>query len=105
MVAAIEALLDKKSDTCHACGQPKFSITRKLREFLQRFVPGIETSVLNQIYSVRSDLAHGLDLLLRDLGQLGISSPGEASEMMLQYRTFDVARAAVLNWLQAENCR
>lgn len=102
MVAAIEALLDKKSETCHECGQPKFSVTKKLKEFLQRFVPGIEAQELNRIYRVRSDLAHGLDLLLRDLGQLGMTSPGAASEMTLQYTTLQVAKIAVLNWLQSQ---
>jgi len=103
-IAPVEALLQKKAETCSSCGQPKYSIAKTLKDFLKRYVPGIEEQphALNQIYRVRSDLAHGLELLLTDLGQFGSPSPGSASEMMLQYNAAQIAGSAVLNWLQEQ---
>jgi hypothetical protein len=66
-VSAIEALLKKESETCRECGQPKFSLTRKFKAFIEAHVPNIKMRFpeeLNLIYKVRSDLAHGGKLLL-----------------------------------------
>ena len=75
-----------------------------MKVFLRTFVPGIDRhpKEADQIYKTRSDLAHGLDLLLRDLGHFGMTSPEQTSEMMLQQSTFQIARTAVLNWLFAQ---
>jgi len=57
-------------EKCSACGQPKFEITKKFKAFLKQYVPRIEEDFPDEfkaIYRMRSDLAHGLDLLTADL--------------------------------------
>lgn len=101
IVAGLEALLEKGSEPCPSCGQPKFSVARRIREFLHEFVPAVtqDRKQVDRIYRTRSDLAHGLNLLSFDLGRLGLSDPSTAAEMNLQYNAYQSARTAMLNWL------
>jgi hypothetical protein len=69
VVSGIEALIEKKSETCPECRQPKFGVTKKFEKFLKEHVPNIQENYpneLKQIYQVRSGLAHGVDLLWED---------------------------------------
>lgn len=104
IVASLESLLDKASETCETCGQPKFSVTKRIKEFLKKYVPGLDQhpKELDRIYRTRSDLAHGLNLLLGDLETPYLSNKQSQSEFMLQISTAQIARVAVLNWLLEE---
>jgi hypothetical protein len=91
VVSAIEALLDKTSEPCKECGQPKFEITKKFRAFLKEFVPRIEEEFPQEfkaIYKMRSDVAHGSALLVADLeywNYFGTPLPAVAGRISAQH--------------------
>lgn len=103
VVSAVEALLGKKSQTCPECGQPKFEISKRFKAFLDEYVPDVQTrypAELKRIYRVRSDLAHGADLLLADLEYWNFyGEPRQAQQGIMQRNTHDIAARAVLNWV------
>ena len=102
-VSAIEALIDKKSEPCEACGQPKFGVTKKFAGFLEEYVPNIRTRFpqeLKQIYRVRSSLAHGADLLLADLESWNfLWEPKQAWQNVVERNTHEIVACALLNWV------
>ena len=70
LISAIEALLDKQSDTCATCGQPTYSVAKRFKSFLKGHVPDVEEQYpteLRLMYKVRSRLVHGAELLMSDL--------------------------------------
>lgn len=103
VASAVEALLEKKSETCTECGQPKFGVSKKFRAFLEEYVPNVRTKYpqeLKQIYRIRSDLAHGADLLLADLECWNFyEEPRQAWQDAVQRNTHNIGATAVLNWL------
>jgi hypothetical protein len=102
IVASLESLLEKSSETCPECDQPKFSVTKRLKRFLTKYVPGLDQypKELAMIYRTRSDLAHGLNMLLTDLEHFDwAGTDKKQSEMTLRIRTVQIARVAVLNWV------
>lgn len=105
VVSAIEALLDKTSEPCKECGQPKFEITKKFRAFLKEFVPGIEERFpqeLRAIYRMRSDVAHGSSLLVADLEYWNyFGTPLQQWQDEFQRNTFYITATALRNWVLA----
>jgi hypothetical protein len=105
VVSAIEALLEKSSDFCKECGQPKFEITKKFRAFLKEYVPGIEEvfpEEFKAIYGMRSDLAHGNALLAADLEYWNyFGTPLQQWQDEFQRNTFYITATALRNWVLA----
>jgi hypothetical protein len=102
-VSAIEAVLEKKAETCSSCGQPKFGVTKKFKTFIKQYVPDVQkrySDELKLIYRVRSDLAHGSDLLLADLESwdffFGAKQEWQSS---LQRNTYQIIATALLYWV------
>jgi hypothetical protein len=118
LVSAMECLTDKpercsecgqalseRMDKCRVCHQAKFSITKHFKSLLDKYVPFVNTpewkSTKNRIYTVRSELAHGLDLLLRDLDpsfHIGVKTVDE--DQMLRDLYF-ITRLCIYNWLHS----
>ena len=105
VVSAIEALLEKSSESCKACGQHKFEITKKFRAFLKEYVPGIEEAFPEEfkaIYKMRSDLAHGSALLVADLEYWNyFGTPLQQWQDEFQRNTFYITATALRNWVLA----
>jgi len=103
IISAVEVLIEKKSETCGACGQPKFSVTRKFKAFLEEHLPDVQNKFpeeLQQIYGVRLDLAHGGDLLLSDLEYWNFfGKPRQQWQDSVQWNAHEIAGTALLNWL------
>lgn len=105
VVSAIEALLDKTSESCKECGQPRFEITKKFRALLKEFVPGIEElfpQEFKAIYKMRSDVAHGSALLVADLEYWNyFGAPLQQWQDEFQRNTFHITATALRNWVLA----
>lgn len=103
LVSAIEALLEKKSEICEKCNQPKFSVTKRFRAFLERYVPDVKKDYpeeLKEIYRVRSDLAHGADLLLADLEYWNfMGAARQQRQEHMQWNFHQIASTALVNWV------
>jgi len=103
VVSAIEALLDKEYETCSECKQPKFGVGKSFKAFLQKYVPGVESNFpeeYKKLYTVRSDLAHGKDLLQGDLEYWNyFGKPLEQRQADFQRNTHHITAAALLQWL------
>ena len=104
-VTAIETLLAKDAERCSGCGQPKYSITRKFKEFLRIYVPGVESRFPDEfaaIYKTRSSFAHGERILMADLRPWQIF--GDALQQWqaeFQRNTYRIIATALRNWVLA----
>jgi len=106
LVNAIECLIDKPKkelEKCECCGQPKYNVTKKFKEFLKNYTPFLEKEFPKEkelIYNVRSKLSHGLDLLMRDLEPWYFIQNIRAEEQdILQRNLYFITRIAIYNWL------
>jgi hypothetical protein len=89
-------------DLCQQCGQPRYRVTVHFHEFLKKYVPGIDNFPKEKkaIYQIRSQLAHGTDLLQADLEPWNFLVDGKEEEQgRLQSNLFSIARLAIYNWL------
>lgn len=77
MVSAIEALikiehLGESPNNCDNCGQPIFKVSRKFKDFIDKYGYEVDNKTKNKFYSMRSNIAH--------LGQLlELSNPHQLS--------------------------
>jgi hypothetical protein len=103
LVSAIEALLQKTHETCKECGQSKFEITKKFKTFLKQHVSGIEDNFPEEykaIYTTRSGLAHGGDLLVADLEPWNyFGTPLQQWQDDFQRNTGHIVATALRNWV------
>ena len=95
--------LPETTEKCEACGQTRFKVTKKFGEFLDAHVPFIREPlwawVRNVLYGVRSDLAHGNDVMHRDMAPLTVISVKLSREFSIERATRHVAATAIRNWL------
>jgi hypothetical protein len=88
---------------CKSCGQPRYHITKHFQQFLKTYVPSINNypQAKRTIYQIRSQLAHGMDLLQADLEPWNFMMDAKQGEQrQLQSDLFFIARTAIYNWLQ-----
>ncbi len=106
IVNAIECLIDKPQrgiERCECCGQPKYTVTKRFKEFLKEHVPFLEKVFPEEkelFYKFRSKLSHGVDLLMRDLEPWNFAMNARAEEQdTLQRNLSFITRIAIYNWL------
>lgn len=69
MVSAIEALItieykDHVAETCDCCGQPKYKVSKKFKDFIDKYGYQVSNKVKNEFYSMRSSISHFGKLLV-----------------------------------------
>jgi len=116
LVTAIECLTDKPNrcrkcnqttteglEKCEQCGQPRYRVTKKFKDCLEKYVPFLEERFPKErklLYEVRSKLSHGMDLLTRDLKPWCFIMSKRAEEQgALQRNLHFITRTAIYNWL------
>lgn len=64
-----QPILENDEDICSSCGQPRYRVTKHFRDFLKAYFPLFDSfpREIKMLYQVRSQLAHGGDLLQADL--------------------------------------
>lgn len=104
-VTAIETLLAKDSERCNECGQLKHSVTRKFKDFLRIYVPGIESRFPEEfavLYKTRSGLAHGERMLMADLRPWQFFGDTlQQWQAEFQRNTYRIIATALRNWVLA----
>lgn len=63
MVTAIEALItidykDHIAETCDCCGQPKYKVSKKFKDFIDKYGYQVSNKIKNEFYSMRSSISH-----------------------------------------------
>jgi len=103
VVSGIEALLEKNSEICRECGQLKFGINKKFKDFLKTYVPGVVEQfpeAFKAIYETRSQLAHGKLALMADRRRWNyLGDPLQQWEGRFQRNVYRITATALRNWV------
>ncbi len=94
--------LPDKLEFCECCKQPRYQVTKGFKEFLERFVPFIDSFPREKkaLYGIRSKLAHGVDLLQQDLQPWSFTMNVKKDEQDMLHRNLHfISGVAVYNWL------
>jgi hypothetical protein len=114
IVSAIETLMSHnapKSRRCESCGQPKYRLNARFREFIiAHAYRGKENAsakkFISRLYSLRSKLLHEGGLMLADLHWMGRKRTDDATgrweESFLHKDLVGVARVCLINWLASQ---
>ena len=114
IVSAIETLMSynaPKSRRCESCGQPKYRLNARFREFiLAHAYGGVQSEsakkFIRQLYSLRSKLLHEGRLMLGDLywaQRKGADDTGRKwRESFLHKDLLGVSRVCMINWLASQ---
>jgi hypothetical protein len=92
---------------CDKCGQSTFGLTRRFRDFVGRHLSDADTQeerspvrkLAGELYSARSNLAHGHSLLRADEFDSGFNAGGNDDQSHFE-RVTTVARRVLLSWLR-----
>lgn len=96
-----QPLMENEDDFCK-CGQPRYRVTKHFQEFLKRYFPSIDQFPKEKkaLYQVRSQLAHGMDLLQADLEPWKYTFGAQKDEQEnLQRNLYFIVGVAIYNWL------
>lgn len=111
-VSAIEALIEYeyrkvKRNKCGECGQFKFAVTDKFREFCQKYclVPYDLEPVISKIYRYRSKILHAGKLMLGDLIMPRIGTWDNADERDTHQALIKIFQICLVNWLAAHSLK
>ena len=107
-IAALESLIPRPTPgpKCPDCGRDTGpGPTRLFRTFLDTYVPSSQRmrKVADLLYTVRSNLAHGEDMLLSDAEPFGRFDTAWLREFETVQDLYQVSRIAIINWLYAQN--
>lgn len=115
MVVALESLINKPekcpkcSQTlteslgrCDACGQPMYRLNASFKKFLNDHVPFIKEMPEAQklLYSVRSQLVHGLNLFTADLDPYSFRGHQQLQDSDLHEKLHLITIVATHHWLR-----
>ena len=99
-----QPILENEEDICPSCGQPRYRVTKHFQDFLKKYFPFIDQFPKEKkiLYQVRSQLAHGMDLLQADLEPWKfLFGAKEQEQNTLQRNLYYIVRIAVYNWLHS----
>jgi hypothetical protein len=105
-ITAIETLAlhpPEAADPCPTCGKDRApGPTRRFKAFVERFAGSLPSKERAALYSLRSQLAHGHDLLATDkrLWRMGLD-PLDVQQMDLHRVSTQVARVVIIGWFLA----
>ena len=111
LVSAVEALMPEPDgqDACPTCHRDRSpGPTQRFQDFVERHVPSPDLEEKNRkwLYRIRSDLAHGRDLLRFDSAPWDWSlNTTSAMEHEALDQLFRIVRAVIVNWLLTERDR
>lgn len=96
---------DKQSKPCEKCGQMKFSVAKKFRNYLLNYIgDSIENKKkFNSYYSLRSKIVHtGMRLKAETLFS-GFSKEELSDEYITRIEILQIGKLAIANWLIKNN--
>ena len=92
---------DIKSEKCEYCGQLKYGIARKFREFLLKYVGTAQENKpkFNSFYSLRSKIVHTGELLKNERLFSGLPKYDRDLELLTQIEILQMGKLSIINWL------
>lgn len=89
------------SEKCSVCGQVKYSIARKFREFLLKYVATADTNKkkYNDYYSLRSKIVHAGQQVRNEKLFSGLSEDEQHKELITQIEIIQMGKMAIVHWL------
>jgi hypothetical protein len=97
-----QSILENDEDICPSCGQPRYRVTKHFQDFLKKYFPGIDLFPKEKrtLYHVRSQLAHGSDLLQADLEPWNFFLDLKRQEQYhLQRNLYFIVGITIYSWL------
>lgn len=97
-----QSLIENDKDICPSCGQPRYRLTKHFQDFLKKYFPALDLFPKEKrtLYKVRSQLAHGIDLLQADLEPWNFFRDAKRQEeSQLQQNLSYIVRVAIYIWL------
>jgi len=90
-----------KVEKCEACGQPKFSVSKKFREYLLKYIGSSDTNKkkFNSFYSLRSKLVHTGRQLQTEALFAEVEKETEYSELVTRIEILQLGKLGIVNWL------
>ncbi len=100
MVSALEALIEIenqaiKVESCSTCGQPKYKVNRKFKDFIDKYGFNVSNKIKSDFYNLRSKISHAgqllegsYDLKFHIQGQEDLDSEYIISEQRQTYENF-----------------
>ena len=107
LVYALEGLMQNatKIGQCESCGRDQFdkSVSKRFREFLEEYRAGLPKEYVDEIYGLRSAIAHGGGLMPRDREITGFRFTAEQNKKNDLFRLLQmVCQVVLLNWLHSD---
>jgi hypothetical protein len=92
---------DSKIEKCTDCGQLKYSVARKFREYLLKYVGNTEKNKkkFNSYYSLRSKIVHTGERLKTETLFADIEKEEEEKEQLTRIEILQIGKLAITNWL------
>jgi hypothetical protein len=92
---------DLAADKCENCGQLKFSVSKKFREYLLKYVGNSDKNKkkFNSYYSLRSKIVHTGRQLKTELLYADVPMKDEDTELLTRIEILQIGKLAITNWL------
>ncbi len=96
---------DLAVEQCEKCGQLKYSVARKFREYLLKYIGNSDKNKnkFNKYYSLRSKIVHTGSQLKTELLFSDISTKDKEKELITRIEILQIGKLAITNWLMAHN--
>lgn len=92
---------DFKPNQCETCGQLKFAVSKKFRNYLTKYVSNQKESKskFNKLYSLRSKIVHTGSPLKSELLYSEISNQKREEEELKIKEVIQICRLSIINWV------
>lgn len=92
---------DFKPEKCDNCGQLRYSISRKFREYLLKYIGDSPNNKkkFNKYYSIRSKIVHTGKQLKTELLFSDVPKDEKQSELLTRTEILQLGKLAIANWL------
>jgi hypothetical protein len=92
---------DVPTDKCGKCGQPKYSISRKFREFLLKYIATADSNKkkYNEYYTLRSKIVHAGQQVRNEKLFSGLSDDEQHKEFITQIEIIQMGKMSIVHWL------
>lgn len=92
---------DLKTEKCSECGQQKYGVSRKFREYLLKYIGDSLNNKrkFNNYYSLRSKIVHTGRQLKTELLFADVPEDEQHQELMTRIEILQIGKLAITNWL------
>ncbi len=94
-----------ESEKCETCGQLKYSVARKFREYLLKYIGNSDSNKrkFNSYYKLRSKIVHQGQQLKTELLYANVPKEEKHKEFLTRVEILQIGKLAIANWLLDNN--